>query len=123
MPDLGRVYFHLALGQQLGRQLPKLRAKVKMVLHGRDFGPAKVQLLTDHGVRQRVAVFDVAALVLGREEVGDLAAFGADGFGADLGGGAFGDAVEDFGEGVGGVVADLRDIVSDLQGRFWKLML
>lgn len=61
----------------------------------------------DTGDADTDLILDIGAVVLGSQQVGDLAALGRDGLGADLGRIAFGNAVEDTRELVAGVLADL----------------
>lgn len=56
-------------------------------------------------------ILDIGAVVLGSQQVGDLAALGGNGLGADLGRLALGDTVEDASELVAGVLADLLSAV------------
>lgn len=68
--------------------------------------PELLKRLPENRIPQSPDVFNVLAGMGGFEEVGDGAALGGDGFFADFGGVAFGDAVEAFAEVVFGVVAD-----------------
>jgi len=106
-PNFRRVHTNLLTTHQLRRQLPKLLREFEILLLGRILSGSKRKGLASNSISQCVLVLDVIPVVLGWQEVGDGTAFGGDGFGADGGGLAFGDAVEDVGQLVFGVFADL----------------
>ena len=94
------------------RELEELLSKVKVLLARREGRAEESERLAHDGVGERELVLNVGSVVLGVQEVGYDAAFGRDGFAADSGRVAFGDAVEGFGEGVVGVLADLKTVNS-----------
>ena len=95
-----------SLTERLGTY-PELLAKLQVLWLSRHVRWSKLERLAGDGVRKRVLVLNIISIVLGRKQVRHRAALGGDSLGADLGRLTFGDAVEDVGELVIGVLADL----------------
>lgn len=101
------VSLDLALSEQLLSKLPEHLAELEVLGLSRDGVASESEGLANDGVAQSALVDNVLAGGLGREKVRDDTALARDGVGADVGGAALGDTVEDVLQVVLGVLTDL----------------
>ena len=108
------MHTNLLRRDQLARHIPELLSELLILRLVREVHWAELEALANHGVGERVTVLHVGAVVLGWQQVRDGTSLGADSLGADLGRFAFGDTVEDVGELVLSMLADLLRAVGVL---------
>lgn len=95
--NLRRVHANLLLRKQLRAEVPELLAELEVLRFRRDLHAASEgEGFAHNGVGECALVLDIFAVGFGGQETADESAFGTDCLGADLGGRACCDTVEDF---------------------------